>query len=613
MKTTYFVLLVFCLGIIPMAVSLDPTKNTTFKEHLLEINKTWNFFSASIPTGKVAFVNDVERIQLHLTLVEKHLRANAPAHLSPDQLHARNQTLNSLANYAKSASFPVNSFHAVRQPYFIDIHNTYCAVGFLLKETGYDAIALDIAKHQNYAYVPDIVSPELVKWSEDFGFDLRELAWIQPAYAPQEAYANLENGTNGVVHYSITDNLQNGKWYFAGEFDSLNGLPCMQVGVFANNQLECLGNGIAGTINGIGLGWSNGSYFTRAAGSFSSAGRIYPIAQFNGTSWSYDSIPNRPNAVASAFFSNSYSMKVAIESPSTAGEQEIWSNIQSVWTLEAIVKGKVHSMLSEYSVYAGEFDSIKIVSNNTWYVTKNVLANFSGWKTMFGDVPEVVNTVKSNGQSLYLGGTYKSVANPNAVLLARYLNGSVQRLLKVDDFTFSPTYSVNALEFYDADELLVGGSFNGDFMMYYGKNLLKYNLVSGYFDMMGLFNEGVNTIGKMSNIYYLGGSFTNPSTVNNVPLNRLARHDSKLSIVPTEEVTRLEVFPNPSSDKFELKGDALDLVTEVTVTDLLGKIWLRTATPHGIFDVSMLPAGMYTIRCAYMNRAPEVIKWQKIP
>jgi hypothetical protein len=232
---------------------------------------------------------------------------------------------------------------------------------------------------------------------------------------------------------------------------------------------------------------------------------------------------------------------------------------------------------------------------------------------MFGDVPEVVNTVKSNGQSLYLGGTYKSVANPNAVLLARYLNGSVQRLLKVDDFTLSPTYSVNALEFYDADELLVGGSFNGDFMMYYGKNLLKYNLVSGLYGMSGLFNEEINTIGKIGNNYFLGGRFTNPSTFNNTPLNRLARHDSKLSLVPIEEPNNLHVYPNPASVNFELNGDALDFVTEVTVSDLLGKIWLRTSNPYEIFDVSLLPVGMYTIRCASMKGMPEVIKWQKIP
>lgn len=76
----------------------------------------------------------------------------------------------------------MNYYRPERIPVFIDEHNTHCAVGYLLMETGFDHVAHRIAAKNNYAWVKEIDDPALPVWQQFSGFTLEELKLIQGAY-----------------------------------------------------------------------------------------------------------------------------------------------------------------------------------------------------------------------------------------------------------------------------------------------------------------------------------------------------------------------------------------------------------------------------------------------
>ena len=107
-------------------------------------------------------LNEQQLIQFHLVEVEKILqkRKNNPIATAEN----RQANLSTLQDYIKQGNFPKNTMHLNRQPYFIDDFNTYCAVGYLMKEHGGDDIAKEIQASQNYSYLYDIHHPQLMEW-----------------------------------------------------------------------------------------------------------------------------------------------------------------------------------------------------------------------------------------------------------------------------------------------------------------------------------------------------------------------------------------------------------------------------------------------------------------
>lgn len=127
-----------------------------------------------------------ERIQLHLSSVEKVLRENSPTELSAKQLQARYQRLDSLHAYWVRGEFPKNiDFPDSLVPYFIDAKGVPCAVGYLVISSGYKEFAEEIAHKQNHAYIGEITDPRLQKWATESGLSLEECARIQPGYQDQ--------------------------------------------------------------------------------------------------------------------------------------------------------------------------------------------------------------------------------------------------------------------------------------------------------------------------------------------------------------------------------------------------------------------------------------------
>lgn len=153
---------------------------------LLEINPQWEH-QADVHAEFFSDLNldnfdEVELVQFHLSNVEKVLRLRPVDHLSEDQINHRLAMLDELRAYWKAGVFPQNIYHEQRTPYFIDHLGTHCAVGQLVKVSGYANVAQDIAQSNNYIKVHDIKDERLSTWANTYGFEVDELAWIQPQY-----------------------------------------------------------------------------------------------------------------------------------------------------------------------------------------------------------------------------------------------------------------------------------------------------------------------------------------------------------------------------------------------------------------------------------------------
>lgn len=154
-------------------------------DQLVKTNVLWSQVKdvdPSLKTKAATPLNEKQLIQQHLQEVEKLLRKRSISNLSAASKKSREKNLNTLHSYCLNGIFPVNNLHEGRQPYFIDDNNTYCAVGYLMKMNGGDAIAKDIRKTQNYSYLADIDHPKLMEWVAGSGLAFDELALIQPSY-----------------------------------------------------------------------------------------------------------------------------------------------------------------------------------------------------------------------------------------------------------------------------------------------------------------------------------------------------------------------------------------------------------------------------------------------
>jgi hypothetical protein len=65
-----------------------------------------------------------------------------------------------LDEYHEAGRFLINYYRNERIPVFIDKHNTHCAVGFLMQETGAEFLARDISQNDNCVWVKGILMRE---------------------------------------------------------------------------------------------------------------------------------------------------------------------------------------------------------------------------------------------------------------------------------------------------------------------------------------------------------------------------------------------------------------------------------------------------------------------
>ncbi|WP_428307825.1 hypothetical protein [Lacipirellula sp.] len=215
------------------------------------------------------------RIQRHFSLVLAHLNASADRSLdialerlqsargerwTSTELEAWGHTLavrrelniRRLRLYRSRGLFPQNeraAKHAV--PIFVDDHDTACAVGHLMRESGWGAAVAAIQATNNFVYVADVSNGPLVDWVLVSGLTQEEAALIQPGY-----YAIFNNSSPGFDSLStggeiLHDGLVYSNFRFiAGELNDLENFPVTPppANQYAlNNYASRVGKGVLST------------------------------------------------------------------------------------------------------------------------------------------------------------------------------------------------------------------------------------------------------------------------------------------------------------------------------------------------------------------------------
>lgn len=594
--------------------ALDAKKSSQLFRHLQEVNKNWSNINPATYQEQIQFATDADRIQRHLQEVEKVLRQKETHHLGIENKRNRLKMLDVLHAYSSVGNFPINTFHSARQPYFIDLFGTHCAVGYLVKESGFPEISLAIAKTQNFAYVPEIQSKELIQWSIDFGFSLEELALIQPTYMPTQSYSQIGQGANGKVTQSTS---YGSKWVFGGEFDTLDNLPCLHIGKYENGQLSCLGSGLDGEINGLDNKSLDG---VRAIGHFNDGGDYYPIATFANNTWSYQSIPGRPNSRATALGAPGNSFYyIAIDHPTISNEQEIWLFSYGNWEKIGKVYGVVNAIDHGNGSFGGVFDSCEMLVNNVWtsYVSKNVLTvNYPGYQSVTGIVPDTVLTLSSNQNVLFVGGTTNTQVGSSGCLVSSILNSIAQPLLTTNDLFSSAKYGVHYLT-SSWNSLLIAGDFhlNPINSYYHGKNIGVLYPASGLTESLGFTDETVYTFGYVNQTFCIGGDFSNSQFggmfgSGSNEINRLAKLDGFASLEENNNFAeKIVLSPNPSLGNIEISGIQSEEIQIIEIFNSQGKSVLKNN--ETTIDAHTLDAGVYLVRIVLQNGQTIQKRWVK--
>lgn len=163
--------------------SVQQLNAQTFYDQLCMFNYNWAKYEAQAPKGEAKYLpTDKEYVEAHLGSVLEILRANPTDNLDTEQYQSRNYMIQLLDGYRQRGIFPINYHKKERIPVFIDEDNTYCAVAYLLLNTGYKEVAERIAKDDNYIWVKEIDDPDFPAWQQSSGLTLEELKLIQGAY-----------------------------------------------------------------------------------------------------------------------------------------------------------------------------------------------------------------------------------------------------------------------------------------------------------------------------------------------------------------------------------------------------------------------------------------------
>ncbi|MBT8494352.1 MAG: hypothetical protein KJO07_14955 [Deltaproteobacteria bacterium] len=142
-------------------------------------DRSWSQLRGTAPKA----AGDSERIAVHLEWVESRLRERTPLGLDPQQRQRRARLLAELEDYRRAGRFPTRSDRARgRLPVWVDDQGTHCAVAHLVAASGDQDTVAEVQRKHRFDLVKDMKSMRLGAWAETHGFEVVELAMIQPTY-----------------------------------------------------------------------------------------------------------------------------------------------------------------------------------------------------------------------------------------------------------------------------------------------------------------------------------------------------------------------------------------------------------------------------------------------
>lgn len=575
-------------------------------DKLQAVNKYWSEQQDINKAALPVYEEQTERawIRLHLALVEQTLRMRKVNGLSPAQVALRQRSLDDLHQYWMSGRFPINDEYAIRTPIFIDKYDNFCAVGYLVKASGYEAVSRKIAANTNLAYVMDMQYPELDEWTAAHGFTKEELAWIQPGYPPVHSTASIGKGVDGEVREMMVSSDKN-KLYVGGSFvqvDSTitaNNIAYVTSTQEGNYVWHNMGTGVNGPVNAIAE--HDGKIFV--AGSFSVAGgeEVNNIAYWDGSEWHhagciYGTVNDLVSFDGTLFAVGSFDVCAALSDVNFA-----WWN-GNMWAQLPGLSGKVNTI---------EVMGTKLLLGGD-FTYNHEQVNAIAWKAGEWFQPfdnkinnEVMDFATFKG-SMYAVCAQTHPTDTTSVFLK--LNNNEWQSLYADASVFFPfipfhdKLSLNTM-FIDNNALLVGGNFMAaPDMMSMTANCTDitpapYTPGNRYFYVDSVVNKMV----WFKDELIVGGKFRNGySASGDVPLAGIARR----TLGPTHvqghnRQPNLRIYPNPLTENKTLQIDNVQELSQLTIYDITGR---------RIFDYMLQPSSKQSVKLPLYTSGMYILK-----
>jgi hypothetical protein len=213
----------------------------------------------------------------------------------------RGVNLRRLRQYQLRGRFPQNEHVADRAiPVFVDNYDTACAVGHLMRASGWSDAVAAIQESNNLVYVTDVKDGPLVEWVLISGLTQEEAALIQPGYEPPAFDATLDVLNQG--GFVSNNGLRYDNFHYSGGvgptpeiflFPGFNQISLDNVGVAARDEFyvdPCCGN----VLNGVYDDW-----MTIGGRNFSGVISV-DAGQRGAVFYSYDVTAESPGALIAA-------------------------------------------------------------------------------------------------------------------------------------------------------------------------------------------------------------------------------------------------------------------------------------------------------------------------
>ncbi len=583
-------------------LSLNSYGDEFFYRMLSQVNSEWKYQDDGLKLAATFNLCNNKSfddwIAAHLMLVEQTLRNRTIENLSSSQKQKRLTLLNELNGYWHSRAFPVNDYLPYKNPVFIDRKGNYCAVGYLMKQSGAESLAHAIDTENKFVYVKEIKTSGVKKWADENGFTLDELAWIQPGYPVSFTVQDLTGGLNGTVSSIVIDSSSQ-IIYAGGSFTaSTTGSSCNGVAAyisgFAGWDWIGLGTGLNGNVNTL-LIKNNMLY---AGGDFNMAGTtpVSNVAVYDMQTGQWQSMGNLDSTVTGlAVYNNEIYAGGKFTGFVSKWTGTSWQDItqgflygEGVRTLEVkdsllyiggnfeLATGALRRNVATYDgVYMGTSGFGTSTPVNDFEIHNDTL--YAACDVALG--PDTCALAKFDNLN------WECMLNPFALLMNNFSGTSVQHLLSANQ------------------KLFCAGTFTCTNGLYYGNNLMEFIANSSGAPSclpMLLTDSGINSLAVWGNSICFGGAFTNSLSTT---LNHIGIIPNILNSVNEpyiQPIQTLNIFPNPSGDRFTIDlKNIVDLNRyNLKIMDSMGRIINSKSEllPQTSIDLSDKPGGVYFIR-----------------
>lgn len=578
---------------------------------LLEVNDRWAY-EHDLP-GDIFLCNEAEDpVQTHLLRVHEVLSARSVEHVAPALQERRKKSLSVLREYALDGAFPNNLLHKGRRPVFIGPNGNYCAVGYLIKESGRDDLARKISRNMNYEYLLNMEDEELLEWVEKSGFTAEELAWIQPAYNAYAPFVKMDTGTDAPVQAIIAGDLA-GEIVVAGSFDQAGsthspGIAQWKQG-FAGYGWTGFGTG-AVEYEVLDLAYYNGGMV--AAGNIYTADTVSVlsgVAFWDGTTWS-----NMGQFYVGALMNTVLDVEVyngelyaggffrsPISSPSVFTHLAKWNGTE--WEgVGGFINGRVSSLHVHDGklIIGGDFTTIDSVAYNH-------IAAYDGnsFSSLGPGVPLPVYALETHGDTLFAGGEFIGPAAVDTFGLAYFHDDQWHRILGNMSFVSLQNQRIQCLESTPYG-LFIGGNVSYPDWGTIGRNLLRYT--QGQISAYAVLDSTVHSLSYDPDMGHLfvGGDFSAGEFKHITYVDIAAQFSTgEKTVIPSR------LYPNPSRDQFSVDFDhAVPEIRSYGLYDISGKAYsleLERRSPSSLhFSFGNIPDGVYSLNIS--TREGEVCK-----